>query len=65
MSKHCGLCKLIVRTLFQSPSSIEAVRGGQAAEVRITASDVGKVIWRPVERDDTEFTIADLNLRSG
>lgn len=65
MNKHCGLCKLIVRTLFQNPSFIEAVRGGQAAEVSITARDVGKVIWRPVEQENTDFTIADLNWRSG
>ena len=65
MNKHCGLCKLIVRTLFQSPGFIEAVRGEQAAKVGIAARDVGKVIWRPVEQDNTEFTIADLDLRSG
>ena len=65
MNKHCGLCKLIVRTLFQDPSFIEAVRGNQAAELRIAASDDGKVIWRPVEQDNTDFTIADLNWRSG
>ena len=65
MNKHCGLCKLIVRTLFQNPSFIEAVRGGQAAEVRIASRDVGKIIWRPVEQDNTDFTIADLDWRSG
>ena len=60
MNKRCGLCKLIVRTLFQSPGFIEAVRGGQAAEIRIAARDVGKVIWRPMEKDNTDFTIGDL-----
>ena len=65
MNKRCGLCKLIVRTLFQNPSFIEAVRGGQAAEIRIAARDVGKVIWRPVEQEHTEFTIGDLEWRSG
>ena len=65
MNKHCGLCKLIVRTLFQNPSFIKAVRGGQAAVVRIAARDVGKVIWRPVEQDSTNFTFVDLDLRSG
>ena len=65
MNKRCGLCKLIVRTLFQNPSFIEAVKGGQAAEIRIVARDVGKVIWRPVEQDSTDFTIGDLEWRSG
>ena len=41
------------------------MRGGQAAEIRIATRDVGKVIWRPVEQDNTEFTIGDLEWRSG
>ena len=65
MNKHCGLCKLIVRTLFQIPNFIEAARGGQAAEVRIAAREPAKVTWRPVEQENTEFTIADLDWRSG
>ena len=44
MNKRCALCKLIVRTLFQNPSFIEAVRGGQAAKIRIVSRDIGKVI---------------------
>ena len=52
-------------TLFQNPSFIEAVRGGQAAEIRIAARDVGKVIWRPMEHDNIDFTIGDLEWRSG
>ena len=65
MNKHCGLCKLIVRTLSQSAGFLEAVRGGQAAEVTIISSSFGKVIWRPVEQDNEEVTIADLDLRTG
>lgn len=63
-NKYCGLCKLIVRTLFQSPGFLEAVRAGQAANVNIVSRQVGKVIWRPVEQDNAEISIADLNLRS-
>ena len=58
-SRHCGLCRLIVKTLFQDLSFREAVRGGQAAKVRIAARDVGKVIWKPVQ------AASEMDLRSG
>ena len=64
-NKHCGLCKLIVKTLFQSPDFSEAVRAGHVAEVIINSGYVGKVIWRPVARDNAGVTIADRDLRSG
>jgi hypothetical protein len=65
MNNKCGLCKLIVKTLFQDPSFVEAVRGGVAAKVNIASRDAGKVLWRPVEEDDTEYGVANMNLRSG
>lgn len=65
MNKRCGLCKLIVKTLFQEAGFIEAMRGGQAAKVTIAARDVGKVIWRPVEEDVKESDVANMDLRGG
>ena len=64
-NKHCGLCKLIVRTLFQDASFIEAMRGGQSAKVKIVDRDVGKVIWKPVVEDGKEPDLAKGDLRSG
>jgi hypothetical protein len=65
MNKDCGLCKLIVRTLFQDASFREATRGGQAVKVNIAARDVGKAIWKPVEKDSKESDVANMVLRSG
>lgn len=64
-NKHCGLCELIVRTLVQDPSFIEAVRGGQAAKVNIAARGAGKVIWKPIEEDSKESDVSKTDLRSG
>ena len=65
MNEHCGLCKLIVRTLVQSAGFFEHVRGGQELKISIASRHVGKVIWRPVEQDNAEITIANLDLHNG
>lgn len=64
-NKDCGLCKLIVRMLVQDPTFVEAIRGGQNAEVRIASRDVGKVIWKPVEEHNQESNVAKMDLRTG
>ena len=44
---------------------MEAIRGGQTAKVRIASRDVGKVIWKPMEENNQESDVAEMDLRTG
>ncbi|KAL2040675.1 hypothetical protein N7G274_006654 [Stereocaulon virgatum] len=65
MNNNCGRCKLIVKTLCQGPGFVEATRGIMAAKVNIASKDAGKLVWRPVEEDNTGYGVANKDLRSG